>query len=109
MVEIIPYQDSWPSDFREIALRLRQGLVGLAFRIDHIGSTSVSGLAAKDVIDTQIRSPHLTKNSCPICSLCALAVGLLTEPLVALALVVNDLAQVSGVNSQPAFCFEIPK
>lgn len=54
MVEIVPYQDSWPSDFRSIAMVLRQGLGPLALRIDHIGSTSVPGLAAKDVIDIQI-------------------------------------------------------
>lgn len=54
MVEIVPYKSSWPSDFREIASILRQGLGDLALRIDHIGSTSVPGLAAKDVIDIQI-------------------------------------------------------
>ena len=54
MVEIVPYQDSWPSDFHGIASNLRQGLGSLALRIDHIGSTSVPGLAAKDVIDVQI-------------------------------------------------------
>ena len=54
MVEIIPYKTSWPAEFRGIALVLRQGLGDLAVRIDHIGSTSVPGLAAKDVIDVQI-------------------------------------------------------
>lgn len=60
MVEIIPYQKSWPAEFREIAVRLRQGLGELAVRIDHIGSTSVPGLAAKDVIDLQITVAALT-------------------------------------------------
>jgi GrpB-like predicted nucleotidyltransferase (UPF0157 family) len=54
MVEIVPYQDSWPAEFQEIASRLRHGLGELALRIDHIGSTSVPGLPAKDVIDIQI-------------------------------------------------------
>jgi GrpB-like predicted nucleotidyltransferase (UPF0157 family) len=54
MVEIIPYKNSWPSDFRAIATVLRKGLGELALRIDHIGSTSVPGLAAKDMIDIQI-------------------------------------------------------
>jgi GrpB-like predicted nucleotidyltransferase (UPF0157 family) len=53
-VEIVPYNSSWPSRFREIALILRAGLGGLALRIDHIGSTAVPELAAKDVIDVQI-------------------------------------------------------
>jgi GrpB-like predicted nucleotidyltransferase (UPF0157 family) len=54
MVEIVPYRESWPSEFRAIALALRQGLGPLALRIDHIGSTAVPGLAAKDIIDIQI-------------------------------------------------------
>ncbi len=54
MVEIVDYKDSWPEEFRLIAGRLRQGLGQLALRIDHIGSTSVPGLAAKDIIDLQI-------------------------------------------------------
>jgi GrpB-like predicted nucleotidyltransferase (UPF0157 family) len=61
MVEIISYQNRWPGEFREIALRLRQGLGSLASRIDHIGSTSVPGLAAKDVIDLQITVAGLTQ------------------------------------------------
>lgn len=54
MVEIVAYKRSWTHEFREIASVLRLGLGKLALRIDHIGSTSVSGLAAKDVIDIQI-------------------------------------------------------
>jgi GrpB-like predicted nucleotidyltransferase (UPF0157 family) len=54
MVEIVTYQERWPSEFRAIAARLRQALGSLALRIDHIGSTSVPGLAAKDLIDIQI-------------------------------------------------------
>jgi GrpB-like predicted nucleotidyltransferase (UPF0157 family) len=53
-VEIIPYQPTWPAEFVEIALPLRRALGELALRIDHIGSTAVPGLAAKDVIDIQI-------------------------------------------------------
>ena len=54
MIEIVIYKNSWPLEFRELASALRQGLGSLALRIDHIGSTSVPGLAAKDVIDIQI-------------------------------------------------------
>lgn len=53
-VEIVPYQDRWPREFQAIAAVLRHGLGSLALRIDHIGSTAVPGLAAKDVIDLQI-------------------------------------------------------
>lgn len=54
MVEIVPYKESWPAEFQAIASIMRQGLGSLALRIDHIGSTAVPGLAAKDVIDIQI-------------------------------------------------------
>ena len=54
MVVIITYKETWPHEFQEIAGELRRALQALAIRIDHIGSTSVPGLAAKDVIDIQI-------------------------------------------------------
>jgi len=51
---IVDYRSSWRDDFARIASRLRAALGPLALRIDHIGSTSVPGLCAKDVIDIQI-------------------------------------------------------
>ena len=54
MVTIVPYESSWPGEFQTIAIRLRKALNVLALRIDHIGSTSVPGLAAKDRIDIQV-------------------------------------------------------
>lgn len=53
-IEIIPYQERWPVEFQALGARLRQALGNHALRIDHIGSTSVPGLAAKDIIDVQI-------------------------------------------------------
>jgi GrpB-like predicted nucleotidyltransferase (UPF0157 family) len=54
MIEIVPYHPTWPDEFRAIGTGLRQALGDLALRIDHIGSTSVPGLAAKDIIDAQV-------------------------------------------------------
>lgn len=51
---IVPYNPDWPEEFRQISASLRQALGDLALRIDHIGSTAVPGLPAKDVIDVQI-------------------------------------------------------
>lgn len=62
MVEIIPYQVSWPAEFQETAAHLRQALGPLALRIDHIGSTSVPDLPAKDVIDIQITAAALDEH-----------------------------------------------
>jgi GrpB-like predicted nucleotidyltransferase (UPF0157 family) len=53
-VEIVPYNNRWPADFAAIGAALRGALGDLALRIDHIGSTSVPGLAAKDRIDVQL-------------------------------------------------------
>src|SRR5262245_12460060 len=53
-VEIVPYRATWTRDFERIAVALRDGLCELALAIDHIGSTSVPGLSAKDVIDVQV-------------------------------------------------------
>ena len=54
MVTIVPYKPIWPGEFESISADLRDSLGDLALRIDHIGSTSVPGLAAKDRIDIQV-------------------------------------------------------
>jgi len=53
-IMIVPYDPQWPLEFRRIGLPLREALRDLAVRVDHIGSTAVPGLAAKDVIDVQV-------------------------------------------------------
>jgi GrpB-like predicted nucleotidyltransferase (UPF0157 family) len=58
-IEIVGYRSDWPKEFTEIAARLRMALGDFALRIDHIGSTAVPGLAAKDVIDVQITVAEL--------------------------------------------------
>jgi GrpB-like predicted nucleotidyltransferase (UPF0157 family) len=58
-IEIIDYQACWPEDFASIAVRLRSALGDGAVRIDHIGSTAVPGLAAKDIIDIQVTVARL--------------------------------------------------
>ncbi len=46
--------DSWPAQYEKIAHAVG-GLLGeLAQRIDHIGSTAVPGLPAKDILDMQV-------------------------------------------------------
>ena len=51
-VEIVDYDPSWPGRFEEEATELRRALAAwLVGPIEHIGSTAISGLAAKPVID----------------------------------------------------------
>jgi dephospho-CoA kinase len=51
---LVPYDESWPDQARRIAARLGTACGHRAVRIDHIGSTAVPGLAAKDTIDMQV-------------------------------------------------------
>ena len=53
-IEIVPYSPAWPAAFEAEADRLQSALQVLALRIDHNGSTSIPGLAAKPVIDIQV-------------------------------------------------------
>ena len=54
MIEIIDYQERWPQEFLRIGREIKTALGARAVRIDHIGSTSVPGLASKDIIDVQL-------------------------------------------------------
>ncbi len=54
LVHIVDYQDRWPREFGEISANIRGSLGDLALRIDHIGSTAVPDLGAKDIIDVQV-------------------------------------------------------
>ncbi|MBB3049389.1 GrpB-like predicted nucleotidyltransferase (UPF0157 family) [Prauserella isguenensis] len=50
-VEIVDYDPEWPRRFARRAAELRELLGERARLIEHIGSTSVPGLAAKPVVD----------------------------------------------------------
>jgi len=52
--EIVPYDPTWPVEFKAEAARIRAALDGIALRIDHNGSTAIPGLAAKPIIDIQV-------------------------------------------------------
>ncbi|BCE03798.1 GrpB family protein [Marinicellulosiphila megalodicopiae] len=54
LIKMTPYHPNWPDEYQKIAKQLRFLLEDVALRIDHIGSTSINELAAKDVIDIQI-------------------------------------------------------
>jgi dephospho-CoA kinase len=52
--ELVPYQSTWPDDARRIIKRIEMACGAKALRVDHIGSTAVPGMDAKDVIDIQV-------------------------------------------------------
>jgi GrpB-like predicted nucleotidyltransferase (UPF0157 family) len=54
IVAIHPYNDEWPRLFEEERAAIAAALGDGALAIEHIGSTSVPGLAAKPIIDIAI-------------------------------------------------------
>ncbi|TDD01844.1 GrpB family protein [Saccharopolyspora terrae] len=60
---IVAYDPAWPARAQKLLHELRSVFVSLAgadqFAYEHIGSTAVPGLAAKPIVDLQIRMPSL--------------------------------------------------
>jgi GrpB-like predicted nucleotidyltransferase (UPF0157 family) len=50
-IYLAPYDPRWPSEFAQIARRVRGALGDKVLLLEHVGSTSVPGLSAKPVID----------------------------------------------------------
>ncbi len=50
-IEVVPYDPAWPEEFEKISAALKEWIGDLLIGIEHVGSTSVAGLAAKPIID----------------------------------------------------------
>ncbi|GGE88982.1 GrpB family protein [Mycetocola zhadangensis] len=59
-VTIHPYDDGWVGIFLEHRRTIRNVLGDFAIQIEHIGSTSVPGLAAKPIVDIVVAVPDIT-------------------------------------------------
>jgi GrpB-like predicted nucleotidyltransferase (UPF0157 family) len=53
-ITIVPYNPDWPHRFQGLATDIRTALGDTAIDLQHVGSTSVEHLAAKDVIDIDL-------------------------------------------------------
>ncbi|WP_245601571.1 GrpB family protein [Hamadaea tsunoensis] len=51
---VVGYDDRWPDRARALIAELADSLGPRALRIDHIGSTAIAGMAAKDLLDLQV-------------------------------------------------------
>lgn len=61
-IEIVPYDPAWPRLFEREKRHLLECLPpGIAERVEHYGSTSVLGLAAKPVVDMAVQTPDLER------------------------------------------------
>ena len=56
-IEIYDYDPTWPELYEREAARIRSVLGNRVVRIEHAGSTSVPGLAAKPIIDIVLEVP----------------------------------------------------
>ncbi len=56
-MQVLDYDALWPAQFEALYKLLWPAVQGLATGIEHVGSTSVPGLAAKPVIDLDIVIP----------------------------------------------------
>jgi len=53
-IEVADPDPSWPLRYEDLAGRIRNALSWRALQLEHVGSTSVPGLAAKPVIDIDL-------------------------------------------------------
>jgi GrpB-like predicted nucleotidyltransferase (UPF0157 family) len=53
-IEVVSYDPAWPARFETLRAMLTPALGEVAVAIEHVGSTSVPGLAAKPVIDIDV-------------------------------------------------------
>lgn len=54
-IDVAPYDPDWPMRFRRVAADLAAALEGVpVVSIEHVGSTSVPGLAAKPILDIDV-------------------------------------------------------
>jgi GrpB-like predicted nucleotidyltransferase (UPF0157 family) len=53
-IEIRDYDCAWPRLFQELAARVLTALGSSALRAEHVGSTAVTGLAARPIIDLDV-------------------------------------------------------
>lgn len=53
-IEVVDYDAAWPERFAILRDRLEPAVGDVAIAIEHVGSTSVPGLAAKPVIDIDV-------------------------------------------------------
>ena len=60
-VVLLPWSDAWPAYFQTIRAELTDAFAPDAVAVEHIGSTSVPGLAAKPVLDVLLGTRSLAE------------------------------------------------
>jgi GrpB-like predicted nucleotidyltransferase (UPF0157 family) len=79
--ELADPDPSWPAAFEREAATIAETLGDAALRIEHVGSTSVPGLAAKPVIDIQVSVASLIPRSAVVEPLVAMGYTHAIDPI----------------------------
>ena len=56
-VVLVEYDPEWPGEFAREETRIRDALGDTALQVEHVGSTSIPGIAAKPIIDIALVVP----------------------------------------------------
>jgi len=70
-IRLDDYSSEWPARFQQEAARIRRALGSKAVLVEHVGSTSVPGLAAKPIIDVVLAVPDTTDEDAYVLQLVA--------------------------------------
>lgn len=62
-ITLVSYEPAWPIQFEQLAKGIREVLGDVVVLLDHVGSTSVPGLAAKPIIDMVLAVADSTAES----------------------------------------------
>jgi GrpB-like predicted nucleotidyltransferase (UPF0157 family) len=54
LIEVVDYDAAWPQRFEQLRARIWPAVSDVAIAIEHVGGTSVPGLAAKPIIDIDV-------------------------------------------------------
>jgi GrpB-like predicted nucleotidyltransferase (UPF0157 family) len=81
VIRLAEYEAAWPVRFETEAGRIRGALGDVARRAEHVGSTSVPGLAAKPILDVVLEVPDSREEAAYVPPLVALGYELrIREP-----------------------------
>ena len=60
-IVVVEYDDTWPATFERLRRHVWPLLADVATSVEHVGSTSIPGLAAKPVIDMSVVVPTVAE------------------------------------------------
>lgn len=53
-IEVVPYDPEWKTEFEKLKVMINSYIGDLILSIEHVGSTSIEGLAVKPIIDLDV-------------------------------------------------------